>query len=184
MSLDSPIKTLHGEVSLYTKPSEYALLLKGKIDQALYYGKAGFSVQGDEKRSVFRPVIEYELPEQQGKKSLKIDGEVIREINAPVTKYTLQGVKVHMPSSKDAVDINGHFSQGPNGMMDVDLKAKQGDYNLLFSGSLKGHDVKLEFQNNLNPMINFKVNGHSEFGETVNIFIIFMTYLLERDEYC
>lgn len=172
LSLESPIKTLYGEVSLYSKPSEYALLLKGKVDQAIYYAKAGFSVQGDERRSVFRPVIEYELPEQQGKKSLKIDGEVIREINQPVTKYTLQGVKVHLPNAKDAVDINGHFSQAPNGL-DVDLKAKQGDYNLLLSGSLKGHDVKLEFQNNLNPIVNFRLNGHFEYGDTVNIYIFF-----------
>ncbi|KAL0810218.1 hypothetical protein ABMA28_011000 [Loxostege sticticalis] len=166
LSLESPLKNLYGQASLYTKPSEYALLLKGKMDQAVYYAKAGFSVQGDERRSVFRPVVEYELPEQQGKKSLKVDGEIIRESNPPSTKYTLQGVKIHLPSAKDAIDVNGHYSQAPNGM-DLDLKAKQGDYNFLLSGSLKGHDVKVEFQNTLNPVVNFKVNGHFEYGDTI-----------------
>ncbi|XP_063834944.1 apolipophorins isoform X2 [Ostrinia nubilalis] len=163
LSLDSPIKKVHGQVSLYTKPSEYALVLKGKLDNDNYYGKAGFSVQGDERRSVFRPVIEYEMPQQNGKKSLKIDGEVIRENNQQSTKYTLQGVKVHLPNAKDAVDVNGHLSTNPQGI-DLDLKAKQGEYNCLLGVNVNGHDFKAEFQNNLNPVINFRLNGHVEYS--------------------
>ncbi|KAL4704767.1 hypothetical protein ACJJTC_016888 [Scirpophaga incertulas] len=167
LALESPIKTLSGQASLYTSPSQYAVLLKGKVDQAEYFAKAGFSVQGNEQRSVFRPLVEYELPEQGGKKSLKIDGEIIREVNQPVTKYTLQGVKVHLPNAKDAVNINGHYSQMPNGL-ELDLKAQQGSYNFELSGHQKGPDAKLEFQNNLNPNVNFRVSGHFEYGPTIH----------------
>ncbi|CAH0764921.1 unnamed protein product [Diatraea saccharalis] len=167
LSLDSPIKTLYGQASLYTSSSQYAVLLKGKVDKSEYYAKAGFAVQGNDRRSVFRPIIEYEMPEQGGKKSIKVEGEIVRESSPPVTKYTLKGVKFHLPNAKDVVDINGQYSQLPNGM-ELDVKAKQGDYNCLLSGSLKGHDAKLEFQNNLNPNINFKVNGHFEFGDTIH----------------
>ncbi|RVE54932.1 hypothetical protein evm_000299 [Chilo suppressalis] len=167
LSLDSPIKTLYGQASLYTSSSQYAVLLKGKMDHAVYYAKAGFTVQGNDKRSVFRPIIEYELPEQGGKKSIKVEGEIIREISPPVTKYTMQGVKLHLPNAKDVVDINGQYSQLPNGM-ELDLKAKQGDYNCMLSGSLKGHDAKLELRNNLNPNVNFKLNGHFEYGDTIH----------------
>ncbi|KAM3956905.1 retinoid- and fatty-acid binding glycoprotein apolipophorin isoform 2-T2 [Aphomia sociella] len=167
LSLNSPIKVVQGEVGFYSKPNEYIILVKGKLDAAEAYLKAGFNVQGNERRSVFRPVVEYQLPEKSGKQSLKIGGEIIREVNAPVTKYTIQGVKIDLPNSNECVDINGHLTTQPNAV-DLDVKAKKGEHNLLLSGSVKNKDVKLQFQNTLNPYVNFKLDGHFEVGEVVH----------------
>lgn len=167
LSLESPIKTLYGQVSYITKPSERVILLKAKMDAAEYYAKAGFIVQGNDRRSVFKPIIEYQVPDKQGKHNLKVDGQLIREVNGPVTKYTLEAIKVTLPNSNDVVDLNGQFIQEPNGM-ELDLKAKKGEHNILIDGSVKGPDVKIEFQNTLNPYINFKLIGHFENGETVS----------------
>lgn len=158
LSLESPIKNVYGQMSYITKPNERVLLVKAKTDAMEYYAKAGFIVQGNDQRSVFKPILEYELPDEKGKQNLKVDGQVIREVNGPATKYTLEGIKISMPSSNDVVDLNGHFNHEPKGF-DMDIKGKKGDYTMLLSGSLKGSDYKLELQNTLNPYVNFRLTG-------------------------
>ncbi|KAI8425854.1 hypothetical protein MSG28_011618 [Choristoneura fumiferana] len=168
LNLESPIKAASAQVSLYNKPSEYVILFKGNLDKQEYYARAGFNVQGNDRRSVFKPIVEYQLPGEQGKQNLKIEGQLIRENNGPTSKYTLEGIKVNLPGSNDVLDLSGHYvqSHSPNSF-ELDLKAKKGEHNLILGGSLKGHDYKLEFQNTVNPYVNFKVNGHSEWEETV-----------------
>lgn len=165
LALESPIKSVYGQVSYITKPNERVLLLKAKMDAIEYYAKAGFLVQGNDNRSVFKPILEYQLPDDKGKQTLKVDGQLIREVNGPVTKYSLEGIKITLPSTNEIVDLNGHLNQEPKGY-DLDLKAKKGEYNMLLSGSLKGGDYKLEFQNTLNPFVNFRLIGYFLAGET------------------
>lgn len=160
LNLESPIKALQGQVSLLTKSNEYAAVVKAKMDAEEYFARAGFNVQGNDKRKVFSPVVEYQLPGGQGKKSLKIDGQVIRETQGQATKYQLQGIKVNLPSN-ELIDINGDIVVQPNGF-EGDVKAKKGEHNMLLSGSVKDHDGKIEFQNTLNPNVNFKIIVHSE----------------------
>ncbi|XP_063370071.1 apolipophorins isoform X1 [Cydia amplana] len=165
LALDSPIKKAGGQVSIYTKPSEYVLLVKANLDNEQYYARAGFNVQGNEQRSVFKPVAEYELPGGKGKQSLKVDGQLVREVNGPKSKYTLEGIKISLPNN-EVVDITGHYVHEPNSC-EIDLKAKKGEHNVILGGSLKGHDFKLEFQNTLNAFVNFKASGHTEWSESV-----------------
>lgn len=167
LNLDSPIKVVHGQVALYTKPSEYTVVVNGKLDAAEVYARVGFNVQGNEKRSVFRPIIEYKLPDKGDKQTLKINGEIVREVSTPVTKYTIQGLKIDIPNSNECVDINGHLVTQPSGV-ELDLKAQKGEHNVLLSGSVKNKDVQLEFRNTLNPYVNFKLKGHFENGETIH----------------
>ncbi|XP_072946075.1 apolipophorins [Epargyreus clarus] len=166
-SLDSPIKAASGQISLITKPSEYALMVKGKLDAQEYFARLGFNVQGDDRRSVFKPVAEYQLPDEHGKQSLKVDGQMIKETNGPVVKYTLEGIKINLPKSTDPITLDGHYSQEPKGI-DLDVKAKQGQYSMIaLFFNVKGYDFKTEFQNTLNPYVNFKANGHIENTPTV-----------------
>ncbi|XP_038219067.1 apolipophorins [Zerene cesonia] len=161
LSLESPIKTLHGQISFFTKPTEQALLVDAKIDSMAYYGKVGFNAQGNDRRKVWKPILEYELPDKGGRQNLKVDGQLIQESNGPAVRYTLEGIKVNLPNSNEPVNVEGHFNYEPK-VIEMDLKAKKGQHNLLLSGSLKGYDVKLEFMNTLNPYVNFKINGHFE----------------------
>ncbi|XP_049881562.1 apolipophorins [Pectinophora gossypiella] len=167
LQIESPIKTLYGEVAYINKPNERVAFVKAKLDAEEYYAKAGFIVQGNNKRSVYKPIVEYQVPGEKGKHSLKVDGQLVREVNGPATKYTLEGIKITLPSSNEVVDVNGHFNEEPK-CLEVDLKAKKGEHNMLVSGSLKGSDVKLEFQNTLNPYVNFKFTGHFENTESLN----------------
>lgn len=161
MTVESPIKNLYGQMSLYNKPNEKIALVKASIDKAEYYAKAGFLVQGNDKRMVFTPIMEYQIPGEQGKQTLKVDGKLTREVNGPSTKYSLDGIKINIPNTNEIVEVNGHFNQEPKGL-ELDLKAKKGDHNMMIGGSLKGYDAKLEFQNTLNPFVNFRVSGHFE----------------------
>ncbi|CAK1546590.1 unnamed protein product [Leptosia nina] len=166
LSLESPIKNLYAQLSLFTKSNEQAILAKAKMDDMQYYARAGFTASGNDRRRVWKPILEYELPDKNGKQNLKIDGQLIQEINGPATRYTLEGIKVIIPNSNEPVNMEGHFNYEPK-LLELDLKAKKGQHNLLLSGSLKGSDAKLEFQNTLNPYVNFKLNGHFENTENL-----------------
>lgn len=131
------------------------------MDQEEYYAKAGFLVSGNERRYVFKPVIEYQIPDAQGKKNLKVDGQLIREKTRFGAKYIIEGIKVTLPSPNEIVNIQGHFLYEPKNY-ELDLKATKGDHSLQLNGNLKNYDVRVEFKNTLNPIINFKVNGHIE----------------------
>ncbi|XP_022112947.2 apolipophorins [Pieris rapae] len=161
LSLESPIKNLYGEISLLTKSNEQALLVQAKMDDMQYYARAGFTASGNDRRRTWKPILEYELPDKNGKQNLKVDGQLIQETNGPAVRYTLEGIKVIIPNSNEPVSMEGHFSQEPK-LLEMDLKAKKGQHNMLLSGSLKGSDAKIEFQNTLNPFVNFKIIGHFE----------------------
>lgn len=140
------------------------------MDNEEYFGRAGFNVKGNADRKVFQPVLEYQMPGGQEKKSLKIDGQVVREIKGPETKYTLEGIKINMPNN-EVVDVNGNIAMQPSGF-DSELKAQKGEHKLSLNAQVKGPDGKIEFQNTLNPYVNFKANVHSEFQkDNVSIFV-------------
>lgn len=136
-------------------------MAKAKIDAAEYYGKIGFLVNGNERRYIFKPIIEYQVPDEQGKKNLKVDGQLIREKTNLGAKYIIEGLKITLPNSNEFVDIHGHLLYEPKNY-ELDVKVKKGDHNLQLNGNLKNYDVRVEFKNTLNPIINFKVNGHIE----------------------
>lgn len=161
LSLEAPVKSIQGQLSYITKSSERVLLAKAKIDAAEYYAKAGFLVNGNERRYVFKPIIEYQIPGEQGKKNLKVDGQLVREKTNIGAKYIIEGIKITLPNTNEIVDINGHLLYEPKNY-EFDVKAKKGEHNLNLNGNLKNSDVKVEFKNTLNPIINFKLNGHIE----------------------
>lgn len=87
------MKKLLGQLSLNTKPNDYSLVVKAQMDQISYYGRVGANIEGNDRRSVWRPILEYQFP-GDGKKNIKVDGQITKEVNGPVTKYTLDGVRV------------------------------------------------------------------------------------------
>lgn len=160
LSLQSPIKVAHAQVSLLLKPNEYVALVKTQWGEDQYYGRAGFTIQGNNKRSVYKPVVEFQVPKQD-KKAFNIDGQIVKEVNGVNTKYTLEGIKINMPSSNDIVDINGFYSNDKK-THKVELKANKGEHNGVFKGSLVGLDYNAEFTNTLNPNVNFRLKGKSD----------------------
>lgn len=69
-------------------------MMKAQMDDAIYYGRAGVTIAGNERRSVYKPVLEYQLPGENGKKTISVDGQITRENTGDNVKYTLDGVKV------------------------------------------------------------------------------------------
>lgn len=106
------------------------------------------------------------MPGSEGKKSLKIDGQLIREKNGASTKYTLEGIKVNMPNTNEVIDINGFYQMDTKNIIEV--RAKKGEHNMFLKGSATKKDVAVEFTNTLNPNVNFKLDAHSEFDTEKN----------------
>lgn len=68
-------------------------MMNAQMDQVVYYGRVGLNIAGNERRSVYKPVLEYQLP-GDGKKNINVDGQITRERNGDNVKYSLDGVKV------------------------------------------------------------------------------------------
>ncbi|XP_039760975.1 apolipophorins [Pararge aegeria] len=160
LSLESPIKVLYGQVSVYTKSNEYALVMKAKMDEASYYGRVGLNIEGNDRRHVYKPVLEYQVP-KNAKKNINVDGQIIQEKTGDGVKYTISGVKFNLPETNEPVTLMGHLSKEPK-KLEIDLKLMKGQHNIILSSSLANYDFKADFQNTLNRFINFKVNGHFE----------------------
>ncbi|KOB75992.1 Apolipophorin protein [Operophtera brumata] len=122
----------------------------------------GFNVGGNDQRTTFKPIFEYQIAGEE-KHSVQIDGQVTREINGPVTKYSLDGISIRLPK-QEPISVQGFFSNQAN--------ARNTEWELVsdmltVKGSLKNSDLEMEFFNKLNPAINFKLKGHSEFADVI-----------------
>ncbi|XP_047037209.1 apolipophorins isoform X1 [Helicoverpa zea] len=159
LSLNSPMKVISGQAHLYRKPSELTVVVKGKYDANEIYGKVGFNVQGGGNRKVYKPIAEYQMPGDKEKHSIPISGQVVEESGAGKTKYSIENIKLNLPSVKEPICIDGHFASTSDNEIDFDTTVK--DLATL-KGSVKKHDVNVEFQNRLNPYINFRLKGHFE----------------------
>lgn len=92
--LNSPIYNLHGETAYRNNAQEVIFLIKSEniLNNSIFF-KIGFSIDNKYgKRSVLRPILEYNHRETQNK--IKVDGQVIREINGSSIRCTLDGFKV------------------------------------------------------------------------------------------
>ncbi|XP_075987202.1 retinoid- and fatty-acid binding glycoprotein apolipophorin isoform X2 [Anticarsia gemmatalis] len=159
LALDSALKVINGQVAMTRSPSELTLLVKGQYDANEVYGKVGFNVQGGGGRTVYKPIAEYKMPGEKEKHNIPISGQVIEEVHDSTRKYTIEGVKLNLPSMKEPICIDGHA--GISGAKDFDFDVVVKDL-ANFKGSLKNNDVTAEFMNKLNPYINFRLKGHFE----------------------
>ncbi|XP_053619006.1 apolipophorins isoform X2 [Plodia interpunctella] len=162
LELDSPIKVIHTEAAFYRKPTDLSLLLKADYDDKKYYAKAGFSIHGDENRSVLKPYLEYLLGGgDKGPTKVTINGEIQKVKNGPKTVYDIKGLKLKSEGMNEVIDLNGQVAVTDSPVrVEVDLNGKQGQHNVLLRGNLASDTLSVEFQNTLNNNINFKLNGH------------------------
>ncbi|CAG5023070.1 unnamed protein product [Parnassius apollo] len=157
LALDSPFKVLAGEVALYTKANkEYALLAKAKIDSAEYYGRLGFDVHREGSNSIYKPVLEYLVPDNKEKQVVRIDRQITYDMKQSQISWNLRNINAVIFQSNDPLDLNGYYKSLNNGF-DLDVKGKMGQHTMLLFASMNNAEFKLEFQNSLNPYINFKV---------------------------
>lgn len=159
LSLNSPIKVISGQATFYRKPNEMTFVVKGKYDKNDIYGKVGFNIQGGGSRKVYKPVAEYQMPGEKDKHNIAISGQVVEQVDNGRTKYSIENIKIDLPNVKDPICIDGHFATSENREVDFDTTVK--DLATL-KGSVKKNDVFVEFQNKLNPYINFRLKGHFE----------------------
>ncbi|GBP78977.1 Apolipophorins [Eumeta japonica] len=160
LGLESPIKNLYGQATLYTKRSEVTAMVLAKLDAEKYYGRIGFNVQGNEQRSVYKPFIEYEMPGTQGTKSMNVRGQVIRQSSGPTTIFTLDGIRIDI-DQRESIDMKGKATFVRNGF-ECDLEVNKGPQNMAVRLSAKDHDLNVRFTNTLNPYVNFDLKVHSE----------------------
>ncbi|XP_022837131.1 apolipophorins isoform X2 [Spodoptera litura] len=160
LAFNSPMKTISGQATFNRKPSELTVVVKGKYDASELYGKVGFNVQGGGNRKVYKPIAEYQMPGEKDKHNVPISGQVVEEIGGGKTKYSIENIKLNLPSVKDPICIDGHFATSDNKEVEFDTTVK--DLASL-KGSVKKNDVNIEFQNRLNPYINFRLKGHFEY---------------------
>lgn len=73
------------------------------------FSQVGFNVAGNEQRKTYKPIFEYQLPGDE-KHTVQIDGNVIKEVNGPITKYQFEGISIKLPSSQEPIAIQGFFS--------------------------------------------------------------------------
>lgn len=165
LSLNSPMKVVSGQAHFYRKPTETTVVVKGKYDDNEIYGKLGFNVQGGGNRKVYKPIVEYQLPGEKEKHNVPISGQVVEETGAGKTKYSIENIKMNLPSVKEPICIDGHFTSSADRDIDFDTTVK--DLATL-KGSVKKNDVTVEFQNRLNPYINFRLKGHFEYEPIVS----------------
>ena len=167
LELQSPIKNLYGEISACNNPRELMAKYVGRVDSMEYKGRIGFTVQGNEQRSVYRPVFEYSIPDGSGQThSAEIVGEVIKETSGRKSKYTARGLQIPMAKGQQPVEVNGYVSlQDQPRDVEVDLAVK--GYASL-KGSLKGSDVMIDFENNLNPNVNFNMKGKFDYNNMIH----------------
>lgn len=175
LSLQSPLKTVSAQATFYRKPTELSVLVKGKYDESEVYGKIGFNVQGGGNRKVYKPIAEYQLPGDKGKQNIPVSGQVVEENSPERTKYSIENIKLSLPSVKEPICIDGHFTSTKDNQIEFDTTVK--DLASL-KGSLKKNDVSIEFQNRLNPYINFRLTGHFEYEPVVSIIIIIIKPLI------
>ncbi|KAJ8705174.1 hypothetical protein PYW07_011001 [Mythimna separata] len=159
LSLNSPLKVVSGQASFYRKPTEVSVVVKGKYDDNELYGKVGFTVQGGGNRKVYKPVAEFQMPGEKEKHSVQVSGQVVEETGGGKTKYSIENVKLSLPSVKEPVCIDGHVTTAEK---DIEFDTTVKDLASL-KGSVKKNDVSLEFQNKLNPYVNFRLKGHFEY---------------------
>ncbi|KAJ8707317.1 hypothetical protein PYW08_010569 [Mythimna loreyi] len=159
VSLNSPLKVASAQATFYRKPTELSVVVKGKYDDNELYGKVGFNVQGGGNRKVYKPVAEFQMPGEKDKHKIPVSGQVVEEVGGGKTKYSIENVKLSLPSVKEPICIDGHVTTAEK---DIEFDTTVKDLASL-KGSVKKNDVTLEFQNKLNPYVNFRLKGHFEY---------------------
>lgn len=139
------------------------------MDAAEYYGRLGFDVHNEGSKDVYKPVLEYSLPDNKGKQVVKIEGQITHESETRKITWNLKNINTVFFHSNDPLDVNGHYQTLADGFV-LDVKGKMGQHTMLLGASAEGKDFKVEFQNTLNPYINFKINGHSENDDEVSTY--------------
>lgn len=69
-------------------------------------------MNGNQQRSVYKPILEYQTG--QAKQSVQIDGQVIREVSGPTTKYKFEGIAIKLPNSQEPIAVQGFASHQVN----------------------------------------------------------------------
>jgi hypothetical protein len=73
-TLTSPMLTASVEGRITTTDTEKSILLRLVQDKDEYFGKVGVSIQGSPDRAIYKPIVEYKIPQGSGKFDLKIEG--------------------------------------------------------------------------------------------------------------
>lgn len=106
--LNSPLKTAYVEARITNTQQEKSIMGKFGYDQTEFYGKLGILISGPQNKIVYKPIIEYKVPDGVQSLPVRVDGQVVAEETAKGKKYTLDNVKIILPNGQE-VSVNGNF---------------------------------------------------------------------------
>ncbi|XP_068902272.1 apolipophorins [Tenebrio molitor] len=163
-TLTSPMLTASVEGRITTTDTEKSILLRLVQDKDEYFGKVGVSVQGSPDRAIYKPIVEYKIPQGSGVQvpSYTVKGQVIVERKGPDNViYNLDNVRLVNPEKKE-ISINGKLGQEPETVF-ADVTVSDGGSSASFNGKLRANPVLVkynaELKNSVNPHVNIRVKG-------------------------
>ncbi|KAB0791517.1 hypothetical protein PPYR_03317 [Photinus pyralis] len=158
---NSPIGPLTVEGRVTYSNTEKSISAQVDRGSKQYLAKLGFTIQGDEKRSVYKPLIQYNGPGIKGREMpLKVEGTIDAERTGDVVKYVFNNVRV-IGANQKVINVQGNVVHGPSASLSTDLTVSD-DRN---SGSLIGKiavdrstlALDAEMKNSFSPDANFKL---------------------------
>ncbi|KAJ8950746.1 hypothetical protein NQ318_011239 [Aromia moschata] len=154
----SPVKSASAEARITNTKEEISLLARFNHDQVEYYAKAGIASTVNQKRGVFRPILEYRTP-GNNQLPVQVQGQLIVEYESTY-KYVFDNVKVIFPNQK-FYSLKGYISGEPS--WDLTLSSEQELGTTKGRLSFQPLKFNVEFRNTINPNINFHGKGEFDY---------------------
>ncbi|KAK5647146.1 hypothetical protein RI129_002038 [Pyrocoelia pectoralis] len=126
-----------------------------------YLAKIGFTVSGNEQRSTYKPLIQYNGPGIKGQEMpLTVEGTITAERTGDAVRYVFNDVRI-IGANKKVISVQGNIERGSERSLGADLSISDGQH----SGSLNGKviversrlAIDAEMKNSFSPEVNFKL---------------------------
>ncbi|XP_008560242.1 apolipophorins [Microplitis demolitor] len=165
-SLESPIKTINGEIKLENTDKKKALSVVVNHDSDEYRATVGLQADGNK----YKPILEYKIPDHieklsgstSGKPVYRVEGDIGVDNQDGGKKYSFNQVSL-LASDKKILGLNGFVAIKPDAIM-VETTASHNDESVKISFDGKrlpeGFDTNLAVIPSKNPEVGFQVLWH------------------------
>ncbi|GLV37036.1 apolipophorin [Carabus blaptoides fortunei] len=173
-TLKSPFKTATAEAVITDTAEEKSIMAQFQFDNSQYLAKIGVAVKGNAAKQIYRPLIEYQTPNDivktkgNRKPDYTVEGQVIYEQTGETKKYTFDHVKLISPG-QPAILVNGYIAREGPTTYSADLAVKRESVTVNSKGKIQfgPNSLKLnaEMQNSVNPSANFNLKLETSHGD-------------------
>lgn len=130
--LNSPLKTAYAEGRITENQNEKSVMAKFGHDQNEFYGKIGILISGPRNKLIYKPILEYKVPEGIQSIPIKVSGQLVAEETAAGRKYTFDKVKISLPNNQE-LSLNGNVG-AENDALYADVVLSNGEASGVFKG--------------------------------------------------